>query len=102
MPGDIIVMYGTGWGETEAELAVGELATAAAELLPSANPTISFGGIFLSSNDVFYVGITPGAAGLYQAAIRVPDNAHAGNNQVILTVYGKSTPAGPVVPVTLP
>lgn len=48
MPGDIIVMYGTGWGETEAGLAAGELATAASALLPSANPTISFGSVVLS------------------------------------------------------
>lgn len=101
-PRDIILLYGTGWGETTARLGAGELATSAAELLPDANPTISFGSVLLASEDIFYVGVTPGAAGLYQAAIRIPVGAQEGNNQVILTVYGKSTPTGPVIPVALP
>ncbi len=100
-PGDIILLYGTGWGPTTAGLATGELASVAAEVLPKASPKITFGGIVMSPDDIFYVGVTPGTAGLYQAAIRVPTTAQAGNNQVVLTVYGKSTPVGPVVPVAL-
>ena len=56
----------------------------------------------MAVEDVLYVGLTPGYAGLYQLAIRVPANAVVGNKQVVLTVYGKSTPVGPVVPVALP
>lgn len=100
--GDIIVLYGTGWGETTADLDAGELASGAAELQTAAHPMVSFGGIFLAPEDVLYAGITPQAAGLYQLAIRVPANAQPGNNQVTLTVYGKSTPVGPVVPVASP
>ncbi len=102
MPGEIIVLYGTGWGETTAALATGELATGAAQLLPGANPMVSFGGIFLAPEDVFYVGVTPSTAGLYQLAIRVPEGSQPGNNQVVLTAYGKSTPVGPVIPVAAP
>jgi uncharacterized protein (TIGR03437 family) len=101
-PGDIIVLYGTGWGETTAALGTGELATGAAGLLPSANPMVSFGGIPMAPEDVFYVGVTPNTAGLYQLAIRVPAIAMPGRNQVVLTVYGKSTPVGPVIPVATP
>lgn len=102
VPGDIIVLYGTGWGETTAGLAAGELATDAAQVLPGAFPSVTFGGVVMDTADVFYVGVTPQAAGLYQLAIRVPANAQPGNNQVVLTVYGKSTPVGPVVPVAVP
>lgn len=102
IPGDIILLYGTGWGETTAGLGAGELASGAATLLPAAIPMVTFGGIPLAPADVFYVGVTPGTAGLYQLAIRVPATAIPGNNQVILTVYGKSTPAGPVIPVAAP
>ena len=101
-PGDVIVMYGTGWGPSTASLGTGQLATGAAQLLPGANPAVSFGGIFLAPQDVFYVGVTPNTAGLYQLAIRVPSGAQTGNHQVVLTVYGKSTPVGPVVPVKRP
>jgi uncharacterized protein (TIGR03437 family) len=96
-PGDIIVLYGTGWGQTSLGLQAGQLAKEAAEVL--ANRTVSFGGIVMDPADVFYVGVTPQAAGLYQLAIRVPANAQPGNRQVVLTVGGKSTPAGPVIPV---
>ena len=102
MPEDIIVLYGTGWGETAAALGTGELASGAAAVLPTANSTVTFGGIPMAAEDVFYVGVTPFTAGLYQLAIRVPVSAQPGNNQVILTVYGKSTPVGPVIPVTSP
>jgi uncharacterized protein (TIGR03437 family) len=101
-PGDIIVLYGTGWGETTAGLNAGELAPGAATLLPGANPTVSFGGVVMDPADVLYVGVTPNTAGLYQLVIRVPEGAQAGNNEVVLTVYGVSTPTGPVVPVAVP
>lgn len=99
--GDIIVLYGTGWGPTEANLGTGQLATTAASVLPAANVLVTFGGIPLAPEDIFYVGVTPQAAGLYQLAIRVPANAQSGNNQVVLRVYGKSTPTGPVIPVVV-
>jgi uncharacterized protein (TIGR03437 family) len=51
---------------------------------------------------ILYVGVTPQNAGLYQLVIKVPENAQPGNNEVVLTAYGKSTPLGPVVPVPLP
>ena len=101
-PGDIVLLFGTGWGPTTAAFGTGQLATAAAQLLPNANPMVSFGGIFLAQGDVLYVGVTPNTAGLYQLAIRVPAVAIAGNYPVVLTVYGKSTPLGPVIPVALP
>ena len=102
MPGEIIVLYGTGWGETTAGLTTGELATVAAELLPEANAMITFGGVVLAPEDVFYIGVTPFTAGLLQAVIAVPATAQPGNNQVVLTAYGKSTPIGPVIPVVVP
>ncbi len=100
-PGDIILMYGTGWGDTTAHLGTGVLAGGAASVVVEAAPSITFGGVPLAAEDIFYVGVTPGTAGLYQAAIRIPATAQAGNNQVVLTVYGKSTPVGPVVAVAL-
>lgn len=101
-PGDIILLYGTGWGETNPPFAMGELANGAAEVLPGANPKLTLGGVQLANEDLIYVGVTPQTAGLYQAAIRIPANTTPGNNQVVLTVYGKSTPVGPVIPIAAP
>lgn len=97
--GDIVVIYGTGWGDTVANLEAGELAAGAAELVPGANPSISIGGIVVAPEDVFYFGATPNTAGLYQVAIRIPANTPPGNQQVIITVYGVSSPVGPVIPI---
>ena len=63
---------------------------------------VSFGGVFLALEDIFYVGATPSTAGLYQLAIRAPEGAQPGNTQVVLTAYGKSTAVGPVIPVAAP
>jgi uncharacterized protein (TIGR03437 family) len=100
-PGDIVVLYGTGWGQTSANLAAGELAAGAAEVL-DAGRTVTFDGVVMDPADVFYVGVTPQAAGLYQLAIKIPASAAPGNRHVVLTVYGKSTPAGPVIPIVAP
>jgi uncharacterized protein (TIGR03437 family) len=99
-PGEIVVLFGTGWGPTNAALATGQLASDAATALDGANPMVTLGGIPLAAEDVLYVGVTPGTAGLFQLAIRIPEGTTIGNKQVVLTVYGKSTPVGPVIPVT--
>jgi uncharacterized protein (TIGR03437 family) len=101
-PGDIIILFGTGWGRTEADLSTGERGLGADPLHASANPMVTVGGIPLAAENIHYVGSTPEAAGLYQLAIRVPATALPGDNQVVLTVYGKSTPAGPMVTVAAP
>jgi uncharacterized protein (TIGR03437 family) len=99
-PGDIVLLYGTGWGPTAAALTTGELASEGAQVLE--NAMVTFGGIPLAADDVLYVGVTPLTAGLFQLAIRIPDGTSPGNKQVVLTVYGKSTPLGPVIPVATP
>ena len=99
-PGDIILLFGTGWGDTEAALATGKLAAGAAQVLPDASPMVTFGGVPLAPENVFYVGVTPFTAGLFQLAIEVPEGTPPGNQEIVLTVYGKSTPVGPAIPVT--
>ena len=99
--GDIILLFGTGWGPTERPLATGELAPGPAEVL-DANPLVTLGGIPLAADDVLYVGVTPNTAGLFQLAIRIPQGTTPGNKQVVLTVHGKSTPLGPVIPIGAP
>jgi uncharacterized protein (TIGR03437 family) len=102
MTEDFIVLYCIGWGETTAGLGTGELSSGAAAVLPAANWMVTFGGIPMAAEDVLYVGATPFTAGLYQQAIRVPASGQPGNNQIVLTVYGKSTPVSLVIPVTSP
>ena len=75
-----------------------QLAPEAARVL-DANPLVTLGGIPLADDDVLYVGVTPFTAGLFQLALRIPEGTTPGNKQVVLTVHGKSTPLGPVIPI---
>ncbi len=54
-PGDIVLRYGTGWGETDPSFETGELATGTAQVRPEANPMVSFGGVSMDPSDVLYV-----------------------------------------------
>ena len=52
--------------------------------------------------DVFYAGIAPCCAGLYQIVVRVPDGLPDGNHEVRAMVDGVSTPSGPFITVKSP
>jgi uncharacterized protein (TIGR03437 family) len=85
-PGEAIILWGTGFGPTNPPTPAGTLASRAATLLTV--PEITIGGIAAD-----YVGgaVTPGFAGLYQIAVRVPDVAD-GNQLVAVSVSGESSP----------
>jgi uncharacterized protein (TIGR03437 family) len=49
--------------------------------------------------DIFYIGIAPCCAGLYQLIVKIPPNAPAGNLAVVVTIQGRSSPLGRFVAV---
>ncbi len=68
-PGEVIEVYGTGWGATDPPVPTGVIFTSAARL---ANPvTFRIGGITLAPGDVQFAGMT--GAGLYQFNLKIPD-----------------------------
>ena len=86
-PGDTIVLYGIGFGQTS-PVAVEGQASSSSPLQSIAGATATFGGGFggrATSVNSGFTGLTPTAVGLYQANITVPAD----------------TPLGPSVPVTL-
>ncbi len=88
-PGDVITVFMTGLGATEPLLQPGQLAGGpAAATLPVA---VSVGG---AGADLFYAGVTPGFAGLYQVNFQVPGELAAGDAPVSVTVGGAAAPAG--------
>lgn len=103
-PGEIVSLYGTGFGATNPPLAAGEIPL---RTLPQSNGqarlvneiSFSIGGIALSAADVLYAGAAPCCAGLQQFVLRIPGNAADGNLPVRATVGGVSTPAGPYIAV---
>ena len=94
--GDYLTLYATGFGDTSPSFAPGALPNALAQV--TAPVTISFGGVTLAPADILYVGLSQNA-GLYQVNIRVPGGVPAGDQPLIITVGGVSSPPGAYITV---
>jgi uncharacterized protein (TIGR03437 family) len=91
-PGEIIQMYGTGFGLTSPPLPTSQLVSKAAVL---ANPVqITIGGVTAS---VEYAGLVE--AGLYQLNVTVPASLQSGDAAVVATIGGVKTQAGVAITV---
>jgi uncharacterized protein (TIGR03437 family) len=89
-PGDLVVLYGTGFGFTEPVYQTGEFSSGVA---PLRDPlTVRMGSAALSAADVLYAGLAPDAPGFYQFNLRVPASAPDGDLAVVATVGGASSP----------
>lgn len=94
--GDIVVLYGTGEGQTNPVGVDGRLAllTFPRPVLPI---SVSIGGI---NADVAYAGAAPQqVAGLFQINVKVPENAPSGAPEVIVTVGTARSQTGVTVAV---
>jgi uncharacterized protein (TIGR03437 family) len=90
-PGDVLSLYGTGFGPTNPVVAPGILVQSAA---PLANPlAVTIGGL---SAPVSFAGLS--ATGLYQFNVTVPALA-AGDHAVVATTAGLSTQSGVLLKV---
>lgn len=87
--GDILTVYGIGFGQTGSGPVPG-LIPSVADSVP-AGYSVMIGGTTASAS---YVGVTPGDAGLYQVNVTIPTGIAPGNYSIVLKVNGVSTPAG--------
>ena len=87
-PGEVIIIWGTGFGPTNPAIPAGQAVDRAANLADT--PTITIGGI-----EATYLGgaLSQGAAGLYQIAVKVPDALGDGDWPVVATIGGVSSPS---------
>lgn len=91
-PGETILLYGAGFGMPGSILTEGS----ATQLGALVNlPAITIGG---SPATVLYAGVI--SPGLYQFNVVVPDTAATGDNAVVATYGGASTPAGAMISVS--
>ena len=90
--GDVIQMYGTGFGPTNPPLPSAQLITTPAELANSVQITI--GGV---TAQVGYAGLVE--AGLYQFNVTVPASLPAGDAPVIATIGGVQSQPGVLVTI---
>jgi uncharacterized protein (TIGR03437 family) len=97
-PGDIVILYGTGFGITEPVYQAGERAGEAR--LRSDDLSVTVGGITLRREDVLYAGLAPGLiTGVYQFNVRLPDSLADGNVPVVIRMGGGRTQEGATIPV---
>jgi uncharacterized protein (TIGR03437 family) len=87
-PGEVIVVYGSGFGPTIPEVPIGEVAPGVAPL-PIANLfSATVNGI---KTAVAYAGLSPGSIALYQFNITVPATLGIGNYSIVMQYQGKLT-----------
>jgi uncharacterized protein (TIGR03437 family) len=87
--GDILTIYGIGFGQTGSGPVPGDIPSSA-DSVPSGY-SVTIGGTTASAS---YGGVTPTIAGLYQVNVTIPAGIAPGNQPIILNVNGASTPAG--------
>jgi uncharacterized protein (TIGR03437 family) len=96
-PGDVLTLYGTGFGATSPPTNAGEIPTKIARtVLP---PKVTVGGVVLASSDVLYAGVALFSAGLYQVNIRIPASVPDGDQPVTLQLGQYVSPAGGFITV---
>jgi uncharacterized protein (TIGR03437 family) len=95
-PGDVIILWGTGFGPTTPAVAEGQETPSDTIYSTSLLPTITINNI---SATVYGAALSPGSAGLYQVAIQVPNSLGNGDWPVIATIGGVSSPAGAILSV---
>jgi uncharacterized protein (TIGR03437 family) len=71
--GETVVFYGTGFGRTEPNPAPGEIPKYPGLLTRFGDLKVYLAGSAVSSDRVFYAGLTPGSAGLYQINVVLPN-----------------------------
>ena len=96
-PGDIVVLWGTGFGATNPVVPAGVAASGTPFTV--AVPTVTVGGI---KAQVLSSLLTPGSAGLYQVTIQVPVSAPSGALEVRASSGVVTSPAGVSIIVKTP
>ena len=97
-PGEFVTLYGTGFGDTNPLVPVGEIASGGATLTNSI--TVTLGTTPLAASDVEYAGESPGSiGGLYQINIKIPTTTGNGDIPVTIKIGGFQTQTGLTIPV---
>ena len=99
--GDVVTLFGTGFGPVSPPLATGAFAWEAAPLATTSVRAL-IGEIEVPRENILYAGAAPSAPGLYQLSVQVPDNVAAGTHGFTLMLDGVSSPSGPQLAVAVP
>jgi uncharacterized protein (TIGR03437 family) len=90
--GEVIVLFATGLGRTVPDSTSGSVPTSAATILYASEMQILLNSIPQPAASIYYAGVTPGFAGLYQINLRLPDVLPA-NPEIQITFAAQASPA---------
>jgi uncharacterized protein (TIGR03437 family) len=95
-PGDVLILWGTGFGLANPVAPVG-VPLPSDKLYSTASPvSVTING---AQVQVFGAALAPGFAALYQVAIQVPSDTPDGDYPIVATVNGAQSPTGVVLTV---
>jgi uncharacterized protein (TIGR03437 family) len=98
-PGEVIILWATGFGPTSPAAPAGVVVPSDQIYATATAPTVT-----INNSPVMFFGaaLAPGAAGLYQIAIQVPDTLANGNYPIRASIGGAQSPVGAVLGVQRP
>jgi uncharacterized protein (TIGR03437 family) len=70
--GEIVVLYAAGLGRTSPDVPAGHVVSTATSILYAAELQILLNGQPVPSSNIYYAGLAPGYAGLYQINVLLP------------------------------
>jgi len=97
-PGEVIVLYATGLGPTVPRFDYNEIPRQAAWVARPDRFRLLLDGQPLPAEQVLYVGVAPGFAGLYQINVRLPDACPV-DPEIQIEMAGRVSPRGLRLPL---
>ena len=95
-PGDVIILWGTGFGPTTPPAPTGVQLPADQTYSTSTLPAVTINNVPAT---IFGAALAPGFAGLYQVAIQVPSSLADGDWPLVTSIGGVQSPNGTVLSV---
>ena len=101
IPGEVVSIFGTGFGPVTPALATGEVARED-RALASKNYEVLIDDTAVPVTDVLYIGAAPGFLGVNRLDVRLPADTAEGLRTISLKVNDVTTPPGPALIVESP
>jgi len=95
-PGDVLILWGTGFGPTTPAAPMGVQLPANQTYSTSSPPVVTINNVPAT---VYGAALAPGFAGLYQVAIQVPASLANGDWPLVASIGGVQSPGGVVLSV---
>ena len=95
-PGDVIILWGTGFGPTSPSAPAGAETPSTTTYNTATAVSVTVGG---KPATVYGAALAPGYAGLYQIAIQIPASLANGDYPVVATIAGVPSPSTTLITV---